>query len=546
MSTKVRRDSVHPDYLSVQLQYFQSPGEASEVDSLVKGPLDSGKYRASNDPQLHCIARQIYSEDIARRVRKIEINNCPIRYLGCRETEDEQVLKTYTISPLYNLTHLVVTECKLSFLPYGLGDLGALKVINVAKNFLHSLPEDVAEGVSLEELDVSCNLLDTKLPRSLLESSSLKILKLDDNELRPEHFPTPKELDEALLALQELKIDETIMKARGNMPPYPLMQSDEGHSQGVVTFLPEKEHTPILVKQSKSSRFSLLPVKGDGAVKFDPRISVWYQWESEVPSVYTDEFVSRPLEIVVQSLDHLIALIKTSEKAQASGRKGPLAKVAQILIQNDSRAKDYLPYIKWAESARAIVFKNCDIQELPDDFFEGMHSLKYVDFSANEILRIPTSFTDHQMIRTAIFDDNLIVVFPKIPTNLVCLKLNQNCLCVDNGSSEIFNGIANFHFSTAGCLQQLEMVNNPILPSDFLEDDMVTHLRLRKFMCDRKAVISTAKQDWKIPMEDGRVPEFNFKADENWLERVKKTNIGKIFGSGILGKQRFAKEATTS
>lgn len=81
------------------------------------------------------------------------------------------------------VTVLKLVDCNLSVLPYELGCLVNLKIINVRQNKLKKLPESIGGLTRLDSLMAEYNCLEC-LPESLKNLKSLSLLSVNDNVLK--------------------------------------------------------------------------------------------------------------------------------------------------------------------------------------------------------------------------------------------------------------------------------------------------------------------------------------------------------------------------
>lgn len=276
---RVRRGSVHPDYLAVQIETLQIKDKEEELSSSSSSALSRGVFHAKDEPSLHALPKKLYQNP--QELTAIKVSNCPLRYLGTKVPKDgEEALRierSLSISPLYNLREVIVVNAKLQSLPVGFGSMPFLTVINVARNVISTLPPDIADGPKIHTIDVSCNLLNSELPEGILDSRSLKVLKLENNDLRAKHFPEQDDLKGARLQLRTLSVDEAVMKGLPKgVKPYPVKSARH------FEVLLEKNHVPTLKRQQQSSSFQMIPPKGDEArdVIFSPHALVGYRWEA--------------------------------------------------------------------------------------------------------------------------------------------------------------------------------------------------------------------------------------------------------------------------
>jgi len=82
----------------------------------------------------------------------------------------------------YRSTELSLDGLGLSSLPEQIGDLTALKVLNLSSNRLTTLPERIGDLAALTSLDLSDNRL-TTLPERIGDLTALKVLSLGSNQL---------------------------------------------------------------------------------------------------------------------------------------------------------------------------------------------------------------------------------------------------------------------------------------------------------------------------------------------------------------------------
>ncbi|XP_034249141.1 leucine-rich repeat protein soc-2-like isoform X2 [Thrips palmi] len=84
---------------------------------------------------------------------------------------------------LRTLTHMDLSNCKISTLPEALSDLVALQCLQASNNLLTCLPSSIGQLKSLSRLVLPQNLL-TTLPDSFAELRSLEFLNLSHNQLQ--------------------------------------------------------------------------------------------------------------------------------------------------------------------------------------------------------------------------------------------------------------------------------------------------------------------------------------------------------------------------
>ncbi|XP_022731842.1 plant intracellular Ras-group-related LRR protein 6-like [Durio zibethinus] len=113
---------------------------------------------------------------------------------------------------LLNLVAFDVHSNQLKFLPYSIGCLSKLKILNVSGNLLHTLPKTIENCRSLAELNANFNKL-TMLPDTIgFELVNLKKLSVNSNKLifLPQsitHLASLRVLDARLNCLRSLPED---------------------------------------------------------------------------------------------------------------------------------------------------------------------------------------------------------------------------------------------------------------------------------------------------------------------------------------------------
>lgn len=108
-------------------------------------------------------------------------NNCPnVRYIiDSGVLTFQQSLQT----KLKALTHMDLSNCKVSALPEALCDLTALQYFEASNNQLTCLPSSIGNLKSLSKLVLPHNKL-TMLPLSFSELSALEFLNVSHNEMK--------------------------------------------------------------------------------------------------------------------------------------------------------------------------------------------------------------------------------------------------------------------------------------------------------------------------------------------------------------------------
>jgi len=131
------------------------------------------------------------------RIKKISFNKCLFFYSKHSKTDFQAVSQFLGIilSKFKNITHLDLSNTRLTYLPDSITTLNKLEFLDISSNGLESLPESFANLISLKILLLSNNKL-KKLPDSFDKLSNLHTLYLNHNQLTD--FPV------SILALSQL------------------------------------------------------------------------------------------------------------------------------------------------------------------------------------------------------------------------------------------------------------------------------------------------------------------------------------------------------
>lgn len=342
-----------------------------------------------------------------------------------------------SICSLENLTNLALGGNKLFALPENFGNLVNLKQLDLTENHLESLPESFGNLTKLEILDVSYNKLHS-LPKSFGRLKSLEILQLSYNkdlsEL-PDSFgelPSLVKMDLSFTAIKYLP--ETF--ASCSTLETLIMDETSGLSR-----LPEWiGHLPRLCE---------LSIKGGGLVGED---------------VFPESFGKTSKLLVkfdvpgnfMENLPESFALLES-------------------LTVIDVGSALYEPERKWdwrhgnnintLPSQFGLYFHNlielrldeCEIQELPSCFGEGMESLKVLDLHHNMVKQLPNSFCKLTRLEILTLSTNGLKRLPDNFGNLVVLKelyLSNNQVSVTLSISRIRSSGFPFFSVSPHCRKQ--------------------------------------------------------------------------------------------
>ncbi|PCI93790.1 hypothetical protein COB11_04775 [Candidatus Aerophobetes bacterium] len=334
--------------------------------------IKDGTFLAENDPMLHALPVDLRTDLVS-----IKVNGCSLRFI-CSSVQN-----------MTHLTELYVTNCKLQTLPEGMNEI-PLETLVVSGNAIQKLPVDLFDSMTLKVLDVSSNVLRLSLPISFGFCVTLKDVNLSDNNLTVDDFPSLNQWD-ADFCLDKLCVDQEIIKETMGVSPLPVQP-------GGLEGLRKDRKTPHSKKIRHHSDLQSTPSRTRRArVKFATQVQVARVDESSV------EETTVLTEFVVEDLKTLHDFCQQSqERLELDGTGGFMSKVSHILMDGVEGVETYLPFIKeLASGVRIISLRNCKIGKIPDDFFEGMHSIKTIDFSHNNLLKIPSSFSLNKSIQKA-------------------------------------------------------------------------------------------------------------------------------------------------
>lgn len=155
----------------------------SKLDSVSRNVVENLSSTIGLGVQLEQEIRELPITSYDRKI-SITIKNSHITGLGFFNCVD------HIPKPIGALSHLEVLYCqggmihnRITEIPPSLADLKNLKILNLDRNKLNSLPDWIGELTGLEKVYLEYNKL-TSLPYSLCELHNIAILKVRHNELQ--------------------------------------------------------------------------------------------------------------------------------------------------------------------------------------------------------------------------------------------------------------------------------------------------------------------------------------------------------------------------
>lgn len=283
---------------------------------------------------------------------------------------------------LYNIAHLYKLP-EFNSIEEALKNPQNVYRLNLRKQMLNKLPEEIAQFTNLQELNLSDNPIE-ELPESLKNLKKIQILHIGKTNLK--EIPT---VVYELPHLQVLNISGLLMAKL----PETLSQCTQLTSLD-ADFCGLEEFSEVLLKMKTLERLSL---KGNLINQLPQNIGTM---ESLA--------VLKLTENSIQQLPASFVKLKKLRSLDLSGNPlknipteiSQLAQLKLLYLNNlKIETQDYSPVATLA-NLQELGMENNQIEKLPQDFFAKMVNLRTLKIKGNKITNLPTSINQCKYLQT--------------------------------------------------------------------------------------------------------------------------------------------------